>query len=374
MFRPYMTLYLTMLCRRLQCSSKNTQGLLLMMILLSIGVMVLHTIHEYQFCLHMKVNNSDLRIRIHIYNPTQWHGPDTFKSCPHKCSVSFGRQCRHYSASQFVVFDGNENLPNKPPPKPAGQIWIYHGMEPPFLQPRLKNWKRKINWTISYRRDADFTNLYGTMLFKDVKGTERVRLKSKWKDKMHGNAWFVSHPSVPSKRDQYANKLDTILNVDIYSRTGPKICPTKEIKDCEKLISDKYKFYLSFENSLCRDYVTEKCFRIYAAQADVIPVVRGVTDYSVFVPPNSYIDTIKFDNISSLAAFQMELANNQTAFENYFQWRQYYYNEPTGNRAFCQLCAEAHKVQIKHRLYDNLDSWVHGDQNNPMCREVSDIK
>ncbi|XP_033726753.1 alpha-(1,3)-fucosyltransferase C-like, partial [Pecten maximus] len=154
---------------------------------------------------------------------------------------------------------------------------------------------------------------------------------------------------------------------------GAKDVPYERNKDCEKLLSDKYKFYLSFENSLCRDYVTEKCFKIYAAQADVIPVVRGVTDYSVFVPPNSYIDTIKFKHIQSLATFQMELASNQTAFENYFQWRKYYYNEPTGSRAFCQLCAEAHRIPTKHRLYDNLDTWIQGDRDNPMCREVSDI-
>ncbi len=33
-----------------------------------------------------------------------------------------------------------------------------------------------------------------------------------------------------------------------------------------------YKFYLSFENSLCRDYVTEKFF---TRAGNILPVVRG---------------------------------------------------------------------------------------------------
>ncbi|XP_069119147.1 alpha-(1,3)-fucosyltransferase C-like [Argopecten irradians] len=316
----------------------------------------------------------DRDVRIHYFNPNQWTGPDTFSKCAHKCSITFGSDYKDYSTSQFVIFDGSSTLPRKPPPKPTGQTWIHYGMEPPFLQPRIQKWRRKFNWTISYRRDADITHTYATMLFKEVKGTERIKLKSNWEEKMRGIAWFVSHRNVPSRRDQFADTLQNFINVDIYSRTGSKKCPSDKIKDCEKMLSDKYKFYLSFENSLCRDYVTEKCFKIYCAQADVIPVVRGVEDYSLFVPPNSFIDTSKFNNISSLAKMQIELANNRTDFENYFQWRRYYYNEPTGSRAFCQLCAEVHRVPVKQRLYDDLDTWVQGDENNQMCRQVVDIK
>ena len=32
--------------------------------------------------------------------------------------------------------------------------------------------------------------------------------------------------------------------------------------DCYKNLGTKYKFYLSFENSLCKEYVTEKFWRI----------------------------------------------------------------------------------------------------------------
>ncbi|XP_069106761.1 alpha-(1,3)-fucosyltransferase C-like isoform X2 [Argopecten irradians] len=321
----------------------------------------------------------DEEVRIHWFNPSLYSGPDTFKKCSHKCSITFGRDYKNYSTSQYVIFDGSSSggpsrLPGVPPPKPRGQTWIYYSLEPPFLQPRLQNWTRKFNWTLSYRRDADFTHTYSIVLFKKVKLTERIRLKSNWTEKTHGVAWFVSNQNAPSRRNEFAKRLDKIINVEIYSRKGKRQCPTEKIKDCEKMLGDKYKFYLSFENSLCRDYVTEKLFKILRTRSDVIPVARGVEDYSLFVPPNSYIDTAKFSNISSLAALQLELSNNKTAFENYFQWKRYYYNEPTGSRTFCQLCAEVHRVPVKQRLYDDLHTWVHGDKNNPMCRQASDIK
>ncbi|OWF36513.1 alpha-(1,3)-fucosyltransferase C-like [Mizuhopecten yessoensis] len=331
-------------------------------------------VYNVNMNLNNNSNMSERAVRIHYYNPPEWVGRDTFKKCPQNCLISFGKEYKKYSTSQFVIFDGNGNLPKEPPPKQSGQVWIYHSLEPPFLQPRLHKWNRKINWTISYRRDADFTHVYGTMLFKKVKDTERVKLRSNWEDKTHGNAWFVSHRNVPSRRAEFARKLNKSINVDIYSRTGPSRCPTNAIQNCDQLLSEKYKFYLSFENDLCRDYVTEKCFKIYASKVDVIPVVRGVPDYSIFAPPHSYIDTTKFNDISSLGAFQKGLANNQTEFENYFQWRKFYYNEPTGDRAICRLCAHAHRATNYQRLYENLDTWVHGDQGNPMCRKVTDIE
>jgi hypothetical protein len=37
----------------------------------------------------------------------------------------------------------------------------------------------------------------------------------------------------------------------------------------------KYYFYLSFENSLCDQYITEKFFKILKSKYPVVPVVMG---------------------------------------------------------------------------------------------------
>ncbi len=48
------------------------------------------------------------------------------------------------------------------------------------------------------------------------------------------------------------------FKVDLFGR-GNKILPKSE--DGFQWISENYKFYLAFENSNCRDYITEKVSR-----------------------------------------------------------------------------------------------------------------
>ena len=88
---------------------------------------------------------------------------------------------------------------------------------------------------------------------------------------------------------------------------------------CEKIIENKYKFYLSFENSLCSDYVTEKLFR--KLSLDIVPVVMGGADYNKKAPPKSFIDVMDFESPGHLAEFLLDLDKNDEEYLSYFWWK-----------------------------------------------------
>ena len=78
-------------------------------------------------------------------------------------------------------------------------------------------------------------------------------------------------------------------------------------------------FYLAFENSDCKDYVTEKFFRTLSL--DIVPVVRGGANYSALAPPGSYIDTRDFSSPQDLAKHLLYLAASKEAYVQHFWWK-----------------------------------------------------
>ena len=61
------------------------------------------------------------------------------------------------------------------------------------------------------------------------------------------------------------------------------------------LILQEYKFFLAFENSLCRDYITEK-FWLRALDNNIVPVVMNLGNMSRTAPEQSYIDFRDFES------------------------------------------------------------------------------
>jgi alpha-1,3-fucosyltransferase len=86
-----------------------------------------------------------------------------------------------------------------------------------------------------------------------------------------------------SQRQLIVNSLMKFVDVDLYGRCGNRSCElqTKDCIDIEK----NYRFYLSFENTLCKDYVSEKVFKLLTQV--VIPVVYNGANMTRFLPPKS---------------------------------------------------------------------------------------
>ena len=157
------------------------------------------------------------------------------------------------------------------------------------------------NWTMTYRLNSDVQLLYGRTIKRSVplmpSPSPSTIGKEKKKKKV---AWMASHCPTSSKREKYVRQLQQFVQVDVYGKCGNGTfnCPRNEMHlisdpQCYVQLAADYKFYLSFENSICTDYVTEKFFDIL--QHEMVPIVLGGADYSRIAPPHSFIDARRFE-------------------------------------------------------------------------------
>ena len=145
-------------------------------------------------------------------------------------------------------------------PRPTNQIWILYMLECPYHTPGLSSVKNLFNWTATYRRDSTIVAPYEKFRFFNASQTQKKQMKNYAKQKTKKVAWFVSNCGAQNRRREYADELSNHIPVDIYGACGPLKCPRHVADRCFEMLNKDYKFYLAFENSNCRDYITEKFF------------------------------------------------------------------------------------------------------------------
>ena len=151
---------------------------------------------------------------------------------------------------------------------------------------------------------------------------------------------MVSHCRTPGKRDEYVKLLQKYIPVDIFGKCGPLTCSKTNFSCSPAMLEKTYKFYLSFENAACVDYVTEKAWKIL--RVNVVPVVMGGADYKRLLPPRSYIDVRDFRSAKHLAEYLVMLSHNDALYRQYFEWKRHYKVGTYGTH--CQLCAHMNRV------------------------------
>lgn len=174
-------------------------------------------------------------------------------------------------------------------------------------------------------------------------------------------AWFVSNCFTINKRSEFAKKLSEFIEVDIYGLCGDLSC-SKISKDCFDFLQHDYKFYLSFENSNCKDYITEKFF-VNALQNNVIPVVMGasIEDYRKHAPEKSFIHVDEFETIEHLAMYLKLLDNDNILYNSYFKWKET--GEFINAYYWCRVCAMLHVPDKNENQFSltkkTFSSWWH---------------
>jgi len=120
--------------------------------------------------------------------------------------------------------------------------------------------KDVFNWTATYRSDSELVAPYEKWVYYDETIHRKPTTVNYAANKTKKVAWFVSNCGANNNRLDYARDLQKFIQVDIYGACGTENCPRDFADNCFGILSNEYKFYLAFENSNCRDYITEKFY------------------------------------------------------------------------------------------------------------------
>jgi alpha-1,3-fucosyltransferase len=184
-------------------------------------------------------------------------------------------------------------------------------------------------------------------------------------------AWYVSNCYTRSRRADLVKQIKNYTEVDIYGNCGSLKCPV-DAQECYDLLNTKYRFYLSFENSLCPDYVTEKLYRPLTQH--IIPIVFNGGNTSQFAPPKSYINANDFDTPQELVNFLNHLIENPKEYIQYFWWKKHYKikSHPTHPYMLCDLCKKLNNPEVTEasHYYEDIKAWY----NRSTCNQNAHIK
>ena len=121
------------------------------------------------------------------------------------------------------------------------------------------------------------------------------------------------------------NVTNSSLKIDIFGECGDLTLIDKNGKDHRdagyQILAKEYKFYLSLENSLCTEYVTEKFFN--ALRYGILPITNS-KDMRKIAPPHSYIDINHFNSPEDLMKYLEKLSQNEELYNSYFWWNEFY--------------------------------------------------
>ncbi|KAK8739627.1 hypothetical protein OTU49_003435 [Cherax quadricarinatus] len=300
------------------------------------------------------------------------------EGCPRwKCNFTYDHS--YASIADAIVFTAGVFNPQNFPkaPRPQFQRWVWVDVEAP-TEPdglrtannvRVHHTSPLINWTMTYHSESDIIAFHG--YFLSIGATVRPlrpNLMSEHADAMRryvealergdtlekvmGPSWrsFVKRPKVVawmsghcptnSKREAYVAELSKYITVDKYGGCGDKPCYTRHpISDlCWKnVLMGNYSFYMSLENNLCDEYITEKLYN--PLLHNLVPIVYGGSDYDRFLPPLSYINARHY-HPRELARLLTRLHQDPVAYGRYHVWRGYFQAKILGS--MCELCSRLH--------------------------------
>lgn len=293
-----------------------------------------------------------------------WHGmlnnertlEEVASGCPTKCFITNDR--RRLASSDAIVFHvRNLDMNDLPTRRSESQKWVFWSMEPPpySVFAGFNYMHDMFNWTMSYRHDSDVYEPYAKLVPRNETKAPKKDHRALWKSKQKQAVWMVSHCDTDSKREEFVRELKKHIEVDVYGACGDRVCPKSRGSACYDDFEQTYFYILAFENSVCKDYVTEKFFS--ALKYDMVPVVFGGANYSQIGPVQSYVDALAFRSPRELAEHLIVLSRNYTAYTSYFEWKERQ-RVVAWDADFCELCSRLHSAHFRETSsYSDMRAW-----------------
>ena len=261
------------------------------------------------------------------------------------CKFMFARS-RWKEANAIVFHIPQLRSSRFPPRKLPGQSWVAWSMESEALYPilaRRNELGAVFDLWMTYQQDSDVWCPY-------LEGVDVPSLQAAPGPKCAdvSTVAVISSRIDQSRRTALLESLLREMPIDSYGKLFCNRPGGMKAGRAGKLpVISRYKFTLAFENSICRDYVTEKFFDPLIAGS--VPVYLGAPNVDEFAPgDNCYIDASRFENPRALAAFLVALAKDEPAYARYLEWK----SKPLRPRFLRNL--ETARVKPLQRLADRL--------------------
>ncbi|CAL8278036.1 unnamed protein product [Merluccius merluccius] len=276
-----------------------------------------------------------------------------------RCKLQYNRTT--LPTADVVVFHNKELVQGKQPlplhpARPQGQRWVWMSLESPAHNGDLRPFADIFNLTMSYRRDADITIPYGKLVPRETENGEEPLCHNK----SIPVCWVVSNYRTSYRRSRVYNQLREAVPVTVYGRWNKRLLSPDELLPT---ISRCY-FYLAFENSESRDYITEKLWK-NAYQSGAVPVVLGppLDDYNAVAPRASFIHVDEFASGQDLGRRLQELVKDKERYAGFLRWQKDWRVKLYTDWAerLCTICSQYDRLP-KHKIYTDLDAWVKAQQ------------
>ena len=298
------------------------------------------------------------------------------------CEVTYDNN--RINESDVVIFHGRDMPPTNfliqysRTARPKYQRWAYYILENPLNTPDRRPLDGLFNWTMTYRKESDIWLPY-KKYHKIQESEEKTNTKdyAAEKNKVPNRKlafWVLSHCG--TYRDEYARKLQEYISIDVAGGCAGNFknpihnCNSEGRDGCFEHIRN-YKFYLAFENAFCDQYVTEK-YWYNSLEFDAVPIVMGGGPYDdpKVAIPRSFINVEDFGTVKALADYLNYLDKNDTAYNEYFNWKNEYKLDndlgwPFPDIFVCEICKKLH-TEDSRKTYDRLSdfwSWGHCKKN-----------